>query len=153
MKNLFDPALVEDVKQRIMRLRPDSERQWGEMPVALVLSHCTSGLQMAMGVINPKRASFPGNVIGLLIKPLVLGNDKPMRRNSPSAPELFTGDPPQCEFERERHQLIKAIDRFVSMGEACCSRHPHPFFGQLRPHQWAILMYKHIDHHLLQFGV
>jgi hypothetical protein len=93
MKNLFDPSLVEDVKQRIMRLRPDSERQWGKMTVALVLAHCTSGLQMAMGVINPRRASFPGNVIGLLIKPLVFGNDKPMRRNSPSAPELFTADP------------------------------------------------------------
>ncbi len=67
MKNLFDPALVEDVKQRIMRLRPGSERRWGKLPVALVLAHCTSGLQMAMGVINPRRVSFPGNVIGLLI--------------------------------------------------------------------------------------
>jgi Protein of unknown function (DUF1569) len=152
MKNLFDPALAEEVKQRIMHLRPDSERQWGKTPIALVLAHCTSGLQMAMGEINPKRAPFPANVIGPLIKPLVFGNDKPMRRNSPSTPELFTADPTQCEFEHEREQLIKAIDRFVSTGEACCSRHPHPFFGPLKPDQWAILMYKHIDHHLLQFG-
>jgi len=153
MKNLFDRTLVEDVKQRIAQLRPDSERRWGQMPVALMLAHCTSGLQMAVGEINPRRASFPGNVIGLLIKPLVFGNDRPMRRNSPSAPELFAADPTQCEFDRERDQLIEAIDRFISTGEACCSRHPHPFFGPLRPQQWAILMYKHIDHHLLQFGV
>jgi hypothetical protein len=153
MKNLFDPVLVADVKQRITRLRPDSERQWGQLPVALVLAHCTSGLQMAMGTINPRRAPFPANVIGLLIKPLVFGNDKPMRRNSPSAPELFTADPAQCDFERERDQLNRAIDRFASMGAACCSRHPHPFFGPLKPDQWAILMYKHLDHHLLQFGV
>jgi hypothetical protein len=153
MKNLFDQSLVEDVKQRIMRLRPDSERRWGKLPVALVLAHCTSGLQMAMGVINPRRASFPGNVIGVLIKPMVFGNDRPIRRNSPSVPELFTAEPTQCEFERERDQLIEAINRFISMGEACCSRHPHPFFGPLKPDQWAILMYKHIDHHLLQFGV
>jgi Protein of unknown function (DUF1569) len=152
MKNLFDAGAVEDVKQRIMRLRLDSERQWGKTPVALVLAHCTSCLQMAMGVVNPRRAPFPGNVIGLLIKPLVL-SDKPMRRNSPSVPELFTADPTQCEFECERDHLIEAIDRFVSLGEACCSRHPHPFFGHLKPDQWATLMYKHIDHHLLQFGV
>jgi hypothetical protein len=152
MKNLFDPAVGEDIKQRVMRLRPDSERRWGKLPVAPVLAHCTSGLQMAMGVINPRRAPFPGNVIGRLIKPLVFGNDKPIRRNSPSAPELFTADPTPCEFERERDQLIEAINRFVSKGEACCSRHPHPFFGSLKPHQGAILMYKHIDHHLLQFG-
>ena len=31
MKNLFDAARVEEVKQRIARLRPDSQRQWGKM--------------------------------------------------------------------------------------------------------------------------
>jgi hypothetical protein len=110
-------------------------------------------MQMATGVINPKRASFPGNVIGPLIKPLVFGNDKPMRRNSPSAPELFSANPTQCDLERERTHLIIAIDSFVTKGAACCSRHPHPFFGPLKPQQWAILMYKHVDHHLRQFGV
>jgi hypothetical protein len=91
--------------------------------------------------------------MGLLIKPLVLGNDKPMRRNSPSSPELFSADDAQFDFERERGSLIAAIDRFAKEGAACCSRHPHPFFGPLKPQQWAILMYKHIDHHLRQFGV
>jgi hypothetical protein len=153
MKNLFDPVLVEDVKQRIMRLQPDSQRRWGQLSVAPMLAHCSSGLQMGMGVINPRRVRFPANVIGLLIKPLVFGNDKPIRRNSPSLPELFTADPAECKFERERVQLIQAIDRFASSGEACCSGHPHPFFGPLKPDQWAILMYKHIDHHLSQFGV
>jgi Protein of unknown function (DUF1569) len=153
MRNLFDPAQVEDVKGRIMRLRPDSERQWGKLPVELVLAHCTSGLQMAMGTIKPKRAPFPGNVIGLLIKPLVFRDDKPMRPNSASVPELFTASPTDCEFERERTQLIEAIDSFVSEGAGCCSQHPHPFFGPLKPEQWAILMYKHVDHHLRQFGV
>jgi hypothetical protein len=110
-------------------------------------------MQMAMGAINPKRASFPANVIGPLIKPLVFGDDKPMRRNSPSSPELFSADPTRCDFERERAQLITAIDRFLTKGSACCSQHPHPFFGPLKPQQWAILMYKHVDHHLRQFGV
>ncbi len=108
---------------------------------------------MATGVIKPRRVSFPANFIGLVIKPLVFGNDKPMRRNSPSAPELFQVDLTQCDFERERSQLIAAIDSFVSKNAAGCSQHPHPFFGPLKPHQWAILMYKHVDHHLHQFGV
>jgi hypothetical protein len=89
MKNLFDPTLAEDIKQRIMRLHPESERRWGNMTVAQTLAHCTSGIQMATGVINPKRASFPANVIGLVIKPLVFGDDTslcgathPPRRNS-----------------------------------------------------------------------
>jgi hypothetical protein len=153
MKDLFDPLLVDEIKQRIMRLHPESERQWGNMTLAQTLAHCTSGVQMAMGVINPKSASFPANVIGLLIKPLVFGDDKPIRRNSPSAPELFPANPAQCDLKHERAQLIAAIDSFAIKGASCCSQHPHPFFGRLKPRQWAILMYKHLDHHLRQFGV
>jgi len=153
MKDMFDPTVADDVKQRIMRLLPESEPQWGKMTVAQTLAHCTSGIQMATGVINPKRASFPANVIGLAIKPLVFGDDKPMRRNSPSSPELFPEDPTACDFERERSEPIATIDSFAATGSARCSRHPHPFFGPLKPEQWAIPMYKHVDHHLRQFGV
>lgn len=152
VKNLFDSSLVEDTKRRMMDLHHDSQRLWGNMTVAQALAHCTSGLEMAMGLINPKRAPFPANLIGPLIKPLVFGDDKPLRRNSPSSPELFSGDPTNCDFERERGNLIAAIDRFAHEGEACCTQHPHPFFGRLKPQQWTILMYKHIDHHLRQFG-
>jgi hypothetical protein len=153
MKDLFNPTLAQDIKQRISRLNPESERQWGNMTLAQTLAHCTSGIQMATGAINPKRAPFPASVIGLLIKPLVFGNDQPMRRNSPSSPELFSAHPIQCDLERERAHLLTAIDSFVTKGAACCTRHPHPFFGPLKPQQWAILMYKHVDHHLRQFGV
>ena len=153
MKNLFEPVFAESIKQRIMRLNPENAPLWGGMSPGQTLAHCTSGLQMATGVINPKRASFPANMIGLIIKPMVFGDDKPMRRNSPSSPELFSLLPSESDFGRERSQLLMAIDNFVNRGPACCSRHPHPFFGFLKPEQWAILMYKHLDHHLRQFGV
>jgi len=152
MKNLFDPTAAEDLKRRIFSLRTDSERLWGKSSLALVLAHCTTALQMAMGTIRPKRAPLPGNVLGRLIKPLVFGDNKPIRRNSPSLPELFPAEPTRCDFEKERGQLIQAIDSFVTGGAACCTEHPHPFFGKLKPEQWAILMYKHVDHHLRQFG-
>jgi hypothetical protein len=90
---------------------------------------------------------------GVVKAPGVFGDDKPMRRNSPSSPELFLADPTQGDFERERAQLMQAIDRFATAGAVGCTQHPHPFFGPLQPQQWAILMYKHVDHHLRQFGV
>ncbi|MGA8532299.1 MAG: DUF1569 domain-containing protein [Acidobacteriaceae bacterium] len=153
MKDLFDPVAAENIRERILRLQPESERRWGSMTPAQTLAHCTSGLQMATGGINPKRASFPASVIGKLIKPLVLADGQPMRRNSPSFPEILTADPAKCDFEHERGRLIAAVDSFASQGAACCTQNPHPFFGRLRPQQWAILMYKHLDHHLRQFGV
>jgi hypothetical protein len=93
MKDLFDPTLAEDIKERIIRLHHEGERRWGNMTVAQTLAHCTSGIEMATGVINAKRASFSANVIGLVIKPLVFGDDTPMRRNSPSSTGTLLGGP------------------------------------------------------------
>jgi hypothetical protein len=87
-------------------------------------------------------------LIGRFIKPLVFRNDQPMRRNSPSSPELFTADLAKCDLDTERCRLIAAIENFCSQAATGCSRQPHPFFGPLKPQQWAILMYKHVDHHL-----
>ena len=152
MTNLFDPFVVESTKKRILALRPESEPQWGSMAVAQTLAHCTAGIEMAMGGLKTKRAPFPARWIGLLIKPLVFHDDKPMRRNSPSSPELFPAGSAEFDFGRERSRLIAAIESFARQGPVGCTRNPHPFFGVLKPQQWAILMYKHVDHHLRQFG-
>ena len=94
---------------------------------------------------------FLGRVIGGAIKPLVLKDDKPMRRNSKTVKTLVVTD--EHDLEREQARLIGLIDRFVSGGAAGCTRNPHSFFGGMTPDEWAILMYKHVDHHLRQFGV
>ncbi len=52
----------------------------------------------------------------------------------------------------EQHRLSALIDRFAAAGPAGCTTHPHTFFGPLTPQEWAALMYKHLDHHLRQFG-
>src|SRR5258707_11310813 len=120
VKNLFDSGLAGDTKQRIIELHHDSRRLWGNMTVAQTLAHRTSGLEMAMGVINPKRAPFPANVMGLLIKPLVFGTNKPMRPNSPSPPDLFSVAHTNCHSERERGYLTAARDPFAPQRAACC---------------------------------
>lgn len=152
MKSLFDAPLVEETKQRILHLRPESVRQWGSMSVTQTLAHCTCGMEMAMGTITPKRAPLPAYALGHLIKPMVFRDNQPMRRNSPSAPELFPADSTEREFEHERSRLIATISSFAEQGAPCCSQRPHPFFGSLKPQEWAALMHKHLDHHLRQFG-
>jgi hypothetical protein len=150
MKNLFDAARVEEVKQRIARLRPDSERQWGTMNAPQMVAHRSAGLELASGDRRPPRLFF-GSILGWVIKPLALGNDKPMRRNSPTVEGLVVADDRDLGIERER--LCGLIDRFAAAGPSGCTTHPHSFFGRLTPEEWAILMYKHLDHHLRQFGV
>jgi hypothetical protein len=150
MKNLFEAATVEEVKERLVRLRPDSGRQWGTMNAAQAIAHCSAGLELAVGDRLPPRKLL-GRIIGGLVKPLALGNDEPMRRNTPTVKDLVVKDERDLEMERKR--LSALIDRFAAAGPGGCTPHPHSFFGRLTPQEWAILMYKHLDHHLRQFGV
>lgn len=91
MKNLFEAAALAEVKARLARLRPDSERRWGEKNAAQAVAHCAAGLELAVGDRLPPR-KLPGRFVGRLVKPLALGNDKPMRRNSPTVKGLEVGD-------------------------------------------------------------
>ena len=149
MKNLFERATAIEIKKRISRLGADSERQWGKMTPPQMLAHCSSAFEMAMGEVKPPRA-FLGTILGGIVKPLVLKDEKLLRRNSPTIKELVFAD--QRDLEMERARLSGLVDRFAAGGPPACTDHPHAFFGRLKPEEWAILMYKHLDHHLRQFG-
>jgi len=151
MKNLFEAQRAQEVKERIWQLRPDSERQWGTMSAAQAVAHCSVGIEIAAGERVPSKIALPFRILGKIIKPMALGNDTPMRRNAPTAKEFLVKDHQDLGAEQER--LCSLIDRFASAGPEGCTRHPHSFFGRLTPEEWAELMYKHLDHHLRQFGV
>lgn len=150
MKTLFEPACAQEVKQRLSALSSGHQRQWGKMNAAQMLAYCSLGLEMASGEIRPPRA-LVGRILGPVIKPMALRDEEPMRRNSPTAKELVViGD--EWDFETEQKRLSELIDRFAAAGAAGCTAHPHAFFCSLTSDEWAVLMYKHLDHHLRQFG-
>jgi hypothetical protein len=150
MKNLFDPAVVPELTGRIAQLTPTSQRQWGKMTVSQALAHCCIGFESATGAQKPARM-LVGRFLGPIIKPLALGNDDPIRKNTPTAPVFVVSD--DRDFQPEQANLVAWVVRFNAEGPKACTNHPHAFFGQMTPDEWAILMYKHVDHHLRQFGV
>ena len=150
MKNLYNPEDLAALNSRIAQLQPDSQRQWGKMSVAQALAHCSLGMQTATGELRPPRKLI-GRILGPLIKPKVVQDDQPMRRNSPTIPEIIVHNEP--DFATEQIRLIHLLDQFNAAGPRGCTSHPHAFFGPMTPDEWAILTYKHIDHHLRQFGV
>ena len=149
MKTLYDAARVTEVKTRLAQLQAESPRLWGKMNAPQAVAHCAIAMGWALGDRHPPRL-FIGRVVGHFIKPLVLRDDEPMRRNSPTSPDLVIAD--QRDLTKERERLCGQIDRFAVGGPSACTTSPHPFFGRLTPEEWAILMYKHLDHHLRQFG-
>lgn len=148
MKNLFETASAMELKQRIKLLRPDSEKQWGLMSVAQMLAHCSAWMEMAAGLKTPPR-NFLGRIVGKVAKKSVLGQ-KPIPRDMPTEKSLIIqGD---RDFAAERQRLVEWVERFSAGGPERCTTHPHCFFGSMAPIEWAIMGYKHLDHHLKQFG-
>ena len=150
MKNLFDAASAAEVKTRLANLRPDSPRVWGKMTPSQAVAHCAGALEVALGdkTVPP---AFVGRILGRVIKPFVFRNDDPLRRNAPTTKGLEVTD--ERDLNKEREQLQALISRFASAGPQGCTKGAHSFFGKLTPDEWAILAYKHLDHHLRQFGV
>jgi len=148
MKNLFERETVDEVCFRTDTLHPAMQRQWGKMDVAQMMAHCSAALDMATGTAKLPRM-FIGRLIGPLVKQVYV-NEKPFAKSNPTAKELIVAD--QCDFRREQEQLKSKIRQFHEGGEGKCTGHPHPFFGALTPYEWSRGMYKHIDHHLRQFG-
>ena len=149
MKTLFEQEGLQDVLSRIDSLHPAAARQWGKMDVAQMMAHCSATMDMASGRLNLPRI-FIGRILGPLVKP-VYTNEKPFRKNGPTDKKLVVAD--QRDFLREQEQLKLKVRQFHEGGEAKCTRHPHPFFGELTPQAWSRGSYKHLDHHLRQFGV
>jgi hypothetical protein len=149
MKHLHDSSVAAGMRGRLARLEPGTAAHWGKMTVAQALAHMATSLEIALGDQKPPRM-FVGRVFGRFVKRIVLRDESPLKRNTPTAPELvMKGD---RDFERERQRLDRLIERFSAEGESGCSTHPHSFFGQMAPREWAMLQYKHLDHHLRQFG-
>ena len=148
MKNLFEKETVDEVVGRIDKLQPTAPRQWGKMDVAQMMAHCSAAMEMASGKNNPPRM-FIGRLLGPLVKPIYT-SEKPFSQGNPTEKSLVVGD--TREFSREQVRLKECVREFLQGGEAKCTRHPHPFFGALTPYEWSRGMYKHLDHHLRQFG-
>jgi hypothetical protein len=101
MKNLFDTATANEVKERLGHLRADSPRQWGKMNASQAVAHCSAGFELATGDRRPPRKLI-GLLIGGFIKPMALGDDEPMRRNSPTVKDLVITDKRDLEVEHNR---------------------------------------------------
>ncbi len=148
MQSLFDPADRDAVLRRLAALQPSSPRQWGKMDAAQMLAHCSVGLEVACGD-RRKSQRLLGRILAPFVKSSLLG-DKPMMRNAPTDPEYRIAD--AREFDRERDRLSALVDRFCTRGPGSAEGLVHSFFGRLTGDEWGRLMYKHLDHHLRQFG-
>ena len=149
MKNLYHHSDYQEIISRLENLKFTSERKWGKMTVSQMLVHCQKPMEVAAQKFVVKR-----NLISLLFgkmmknKLIVKGLD--FDKNLPTAKEFIVAA--DCDFETERTKLLNMIHAFYNSGPSAIKTNMHPFFGKMSPSEWGLLFYKHLDHHLLQFG-
>jgi Protein of unknown function (DUF1569) len=147
VKNLFDPAVKQGIISRINSLTPQSKALWGKMNVSQMLAHLQMPIAIAYGTHQPK-GSFLLRIIGPLFKSK-LWDETPYKQSLPTDPTfVMTGS--EKDFEKEKTKLLEMVNRFT---ESAVAGERHPVFGKMNKENWSKATWKHLDHHLKQFGV
>ena len=148
MKNIYEADTIQELTQRLNTLTPETKGQWGKMNVSQMLAHCCTPIEVALGEKMPK-AAFIGKLIGRFVKGVVT-NEKPFKQNMPTDKSFIVTD--SRNFEQEKKKLLNLLNRMQSGGPTAMANKKHPFFGPMTPKEWSNATYKHMDHHLKQFG-
>ncbi len=149
MENLFESAVTAEIISRIQQLQSSSQPKWGKMNVAQMLAHCQAPIEAGLSDKKLKQA-FIGKIFGNIAKKGFL-KDKPFGKNLPTDKSFIIKD--EKNFEEEKNKLIRLIKRFAAGGPSAVTKEPHPFFGKMTQDEWSLITWKHLDHHLQQFGV
>jgi hypothetical protein len=143
MKSLWQHDARLTILRRIDSVQAGTTPLWGRMSAERMMRHLAQSMSMANAELPVKSKKvplrfFPLKQLGVYVLP--------MPKGLPTAPELLEGDDSSIEIARE--DLHRAIESFMR-----CTVFPeHPVFGTLTKRAWGVLTYKHIDHHLRQFG-
>jgi hypothetical protein len=151
MKNIFDQTVTEELIERIDRLTPETKPLWGKMAVAQMLAHCNVTYEMVYEEEkHPKPNALVRFVLTQFIKEAVVG-DKPYPRNGRTAPAFRIKS--DKNFEEEKARLLALLHTTQQLGEDHFDGKASHSFGALTKKEWNTMFYKHLDHHLRQFGV
>ncbi|MGJ8735051.1 DUF1569 domain-containing protein [Zobellia laminariae] len=145
MKTIFNQNTVEELVLRINTLEANDTAQWGKMNAYQMVKHCCLGEEMFLGKKTYKRL-FIGRLFGSTALKGILKDEKPIKKNQPTHPEMkITGT---GNFENEQRKWIDLLWEYSTFSN---TNFVHPFFGKMSKEQIGQFVYKHTDHHLNQF--
>ncbi len=150
MINLFDQNDTKEVISRINALTTSSRGLWGKMSVDQMLAHCNVSYEMVYDDIHPKPNFLKKFMLRLIVKPLVVG-EKSYPKNARTAPAFLITK--QKDFDKEKKRLINHVIKTQELGADHFDNKESHSFGPLTGKEWNAMFYKHLDHHLRQFGV
>lgn len=131
--------------QRLRRLQPSSQPLWGKFTAPKMVCHLADSLRVGLGDLPAKRVDH--FLSRTLVKWLVVYSPvQPPRGKIQTSPEMLTNGPTTWE------QDLATVETLIERVATVPSTVRHPFFGPLDHGGWGRLTWKHLDHHLRQFG-
>lgn len=150
LPNIFSQSVADEIIGRLQKLTPTTPAQWGKMNVSQMLAHCNVTYEMAYENKHPKPNFLMRLILKTFVKNLVV-NEIPYKKNAQTAPAFLITD--EKEFDMEKNRLIQYIQKTVDLGAESFEQKESHSFGSLSITEWNNMFYKHLDHHLRQFGV
>ena len=150
LPNVFDQSVSDNLIQRINTLNPAAPAQWGKMNVAQMLAHCNVAYEMVYENKHPKPNFLMKFILKTFIRKIVT-NEVPFKHNSQTAPAFIISD--ERNFDAEKKRLIDYVSKTLQLGKPYFDNKESMSFGKLSATEWNNMFYKHLNHHLTQFGV
>jgi Protein of unknown function (DUF1569) len=148
VKTIFDPAVRAEVVARMERVPPGRAPLFGRMSAPQMLCHVSDQMRAALGelpVRSKGKALFANPVVAWLLIHVVPWP----KGKAQTAPEMLTAKPTTWDGDlRSFRELVERVGVQPSGG----AWPAHPLFGAISGRAWGRLVYRHLDHHLRQFG-
>lgn len=150
LPNIFTKEVSDNIIDRLNKLSNNSPAQWGKMSVAQMLAHCNVTYEMVYEDIHPKPNFFMKFILKSFVKKAVT-NEVPYKHNGQTAPQFIVKT--DKNFDTEKNRFVQYIQKTQQLGEANFNGKESHSFGVLNIVEWNNMFYKHLNHHLSQFGV
>lgn len=148
-KNLLYKNSAQSIIKRVERLTPNHKNLWGRMNAIEMLMHCNSCnreiFEEKRGNSKTSLKQYFLRILALYIAPNFTKGIASERKHITKGKVFHTG------FEEAKNEFIQLITRFPLNQQKLTLT--HPAFGNISTKQWGIAAYKHMDHHLRQFGI
>ena len=147
MKSIFEENAYKEIKGRLENLNENAKANWGKMNVGQMVWHCQGPLNI---ILEKEDYGMKPSWLAKVFFKKSLYNDKPWKKGLPTAKFLKTRE--DKNFNSEKAKLEALLDETYTHKDKS-EWNSHPAFGYFTAQQWGQMQYKHLDHHLKQFGV
>jgi hypothetical protein len=147
------PVLIHDqgvgatIKQRVEKLTIQTIPTWGKMSVDQMLHHINLSLAESLGEYKAERSikGIPRSWVRWMIL------NGPWGKGAPTRPDMYIAQGQRYDFAQEKARTLSMIDRILT--KSMESEWPESANFPMTGRHWSQLHYRHVNHHLTQFGV